>query len=188
MTRENAGVAVRMPMTATAHSRRRIEERLGLRFPRLVDVVGRAVWRLPRRSRLRRRLVYRFVRVAWEAFNRDDLDAMFMLYHPDVSAIHPPEWGTIGVQTTLHGREERVRYQKELSEDWDSLRFEPHELIELPDNRLVSLGRMRGTGRASGVAVDTEWGAVLTMSDARVVHERIIQSHSKALEAVGLSE
>lgn len=188
MTQGSADAVVRMPMTAMVRSRRRIEESLGLRFPRLLATLGRMLWRLPRGSRLRLRLVHRFVRLAWEAFNRNDLEATFMLYHPDVSATHPPEWGTIGVETTLDGRDERVRYQENLAEHWGSLRFEPQELIELADDRLVSLGRMRGTGRGSGVAVDTEWTAILTIADGRVVHERIILNHAEALEAVGLSE
>ena len=68
-------------MTPTAHGRRRLEERLAVRFPRLFDSFLRATWTLPR-SRLRRALIHRLVRLGWEAFNREDLEVAFLPYHP----------------------------------------------------------------------------------------------------------
>ena len=177
---------VRTPMTTTAHPRRRLEERIALRFPRLFDFFARAIWRLPK-SRLRRALVRRSMRVAWEAFNRGDLEVTFLPYHPDCQSTFDPKMTTLGLEPGTHSLDERIRFQQRVIDEWDEFRFEPSELIESGD-RLLSIGRMRFTGRSSGVPVDTEWVAILTTLDGRVVREQIFLDHAEALEAAGLSE
>ena len=185
MSEENVEV-VRTPMTTTVHSRRRLEERLALRFPRLLDFFAKAIWRLPK-WRLRRALVRRSVRTGWEAFNRGDLDATFMLYHPGCESIFPPEMATLGIESGTHTRDERIRAQQRYIDEWDEFRFEPSELIESGD-RLLSVGHMRFRGRSSGVPVNTEWVAMVTTLDGRVIREQILLDHAEALEAAGLSE
>ena len=177
---------VRTPMTTTVHSRRRLEERVALRFPQLFDLFARAIWRLPK-SRLRRALVRRLVRTAWEAFNRGDLEVAFLPYHPDCLSTFAPEMTTIGLEPGTQSLDERIRFQQRVIDEWDEFRFEPSELIEFGD-RLLSIGHMRFTGRSSGVPVDTEWVAILTTLDGRVVREQIFLNHADALEAAGLSE
>jgi hypothetical protein len=81
MSMEHVDV-IRQPLAPKARSRRHLEERLAVRFPRLVALVARAVWRLPRGSRLRRAIVSRVVVYGWAAFNRGDFDVSFALYHP----------------------------------------------------------------------------------------------------------
>jgi ketosteroid isomerase-like protein len=176
---------VRTPMTPTAHGRRRPEERLALRFPRLYNSVSRAIWGLPK-SRLRRALIRRLVRTSWEAFNRGDLEAAFLPYHPDCQSIFPPGMTTIGLEAGTFDRDERVRFQQRVIDEWDEMRFEPSELIEMGD-RLLSIGHMRLRGLSSGVPVDTEWVAMITTVDGRVMQERIFTDHAAALEAAGLT-
>jgi len=53
MSQDNVEI-LRQPLTAAPHSLRRLEERLGLRFPGLLALVDRLVRGLPPRSRLRR--------------------------------------------------------------------------------------------------------------------------------------
>ena len=69
MSEENAGI-VRLPVAVKDSTGRRLEERLGLRFPRLTALIARAVWRLNPESRLRNSLIRRFVRLGPEANNR----------------------------------------------------------------------------------------------------------------------
>jgi ketosteroid isomerase-like protein len=176
----------RAPMTPTAHGRRRLLERAGLRFRRLFNFFAKATWQLPK-SRLRRALIRRWVRTSWEAFNRGDLEATFLLYHPDCQSIFPSEMATIGLEPGTYDRDERVRFQQRVLDEWDELRFEPSELLDF-GNRLMSIGHMSLRGLRSGVPVDTEWVAMLTTLDGRVVREQIFLNHAEALKAAGLSE
>ena len=175
-----------MPMTTAAHGRRRLEERLAVRYPRLFDSFLRATWRLPR-SRLRRALIHRLVRIGWEAFNREDLEVAFLPYHPNCQSIFPSEMATIGLEPGTYDRDERVRFQKRVIDEWEEMRFEPSELIDFGD-RLMSIGRMRFRGLDSGVPVETQWAAMFTMPNGRVIREQIFLDHAEALEAAGLSE
>jgi ketosteroid isomerase-like protein len=180
--------AVRSPMGSANHSRRRLEQHLGVRFPRLLIGFARRIWRLPP-GRLRRALVSRNVRTAWEAFNRRDLDAAFMLYHPDCESIFPDELRTVGFSVPgTDNRNDRVRVQREGFADWGgSLHFKPEELIEVGD-RLLSIGRMAATGPGSGAQVDMEWIAVLRILDGRAIREEIFFDRREAFDAAGVSE
>jgi ketosteroid isomerase-like protein len=174
-------------MAATSRAHRSVEERLGLRFPRLLALTARIVWRQPSR-RFRWAATRRFLGLAWASFNREDYEAMFMLYHPDAESVGADVWGTIGVELRTHGRAERLAYQRGIRADWKTLRFEPEEMIGVDRDHLVSTGRMRGMGRASGATVDTFWAVLLTFKDGTVRREEIFLDKAEALEAAGLSE
>jgi ketosteroid isomerase-like protein len=178
---------VRLPMEKTTHPRRRLVERIALRSPRLRDFVARAVWRLPN-QRLRRAALRRFVRTSWEGFNRGDLDVAFLLYRPDCESIYPPQFTTLGLEPGTHDLEERMRSQQSVLDEWAEFWFEPEELIDLVDGRLLSTGRMKGIGLSSGAPFETEWSAIVTIRDGRVIKEEIFVDHGEALEAAGLAE
>jgi ketosteroid isomerase-like protein len=172
-------------------SRRRLEQQL-VRFPRLVALLGRAIWRfyllLPPRSPLRRAIVRRYTQQSAEAFNRGDLEATFAIYHPDLESILDPRLPIPGVEPVLRGREARVHFQERWNAEFRAWRWEPDEAIDLGDGRLLVVGRMGGSGSTSGAAVDTECGFLVTVSAGLVIREQIFLDRGEALEAGGLSK
>jgi ketosteroid isomerase-like protein len=186
MSPENVEV-VRQPVAVRAQSRRRLEERLALRFPRLLALVARAVWRLPPRSRLRQATIGRAVQLGTEATNRGDYEAAFGLYHPDCEAIFPPQIIGLGEDPLYRGREGRIGVQRRWTAEWGELRFEPEEVIDL-DPRVLVIGRMKGSGVCSGAAFDNDWAVLLTISAGRVIRDQLFIDHGEAFEAAGLSE
>jgi ketosteroid isomerase-like protein len=186
MSEENVEIA-RRPMAETSRTRRSVEERLGVRMPRLLTLAARIIWRQPSR-RLRWAAARRALRLGWASFNRDDYEAMFMLYRPDTESVGADVWGTIGVEMRTHGRAERLAYQRGIAADWERLRFEPEEMIKVGDNQFLSVGRMKGVGRASGATVDTPWAVLFTIEDGTVRREQIFLDKDEALEAAGLPE
>jgi ketosteroid isomerase-like protein len=179
---------VRQPISVRARTRRRLDEYLGVRFPRALNLIARAVWRLSPRSRLRRALLRRAIELALEATNRGDYEAAFGgLYDADCEIITPAQLVTVGVESRTHGREARRHLQTEWRADWGEFRFEPDELIDLGD-RLLLVGRVKGSGLTSGAAFDNEWANLLIVSAGRVIREQPFFSHEEALEAVGLSK
>jgi ketosteroid isomerase-like protein len=185
MSEENVEI-VRQPISLGAHSRRRLEERLALRFPRVLALGANAAWRFRPSSRLRRALLRHSVRLGFEASNRGDHEATFILYHADCESIVPAQLASLGEPGT-RGREERIRWQRRWSAEWGEFRFEPKEVIDLGDRQLV-VGHIRGSGSSSGAAVDSEWAALFTSSAGRVFREQVFLDHGEALEAAGLSE
>jgi ketosteroid isomerase-like protein len=184
----NDGEIVRQPLALEGRSRRRLEERLMVRFPRVLALVSRAVWRLPTRSRLRLALTRRAVISGWEAANRGDFELALALYDPDVETIFDRRMVEIGFEPAYAGRESRLAVQRRATAEWGEWRFEPKELVSIGVDRLLTLGRMNGRGLVSGAAVDIDWGALFTTFDGLVIREQIFLDRGEALEAVGLKQ
>jgi ketosteroid isomerase-like protein len=107
-----------------------------------------------------------------EAFNRRDLDAVLVGYHPDFEFYPPREGAEAGLSEPCYrGRAGYLRYVSELSEVWGAdIRVEPTELIDLGDRR-VTLGYAPGRGQASGVVLTETFAAVVTLKHGRVIRE-----------------
>ncbi len=133
---------MRQPIGLRTQSRRRLEEGLALRFPRVASFLVRSVFRLPPRSRLRQAIVRRDVQLGFEATIRGDYEAAFMLYSSDCEVAPAPELVGFGFDLVYHGREERARFQGEWVAEWGEFQFEAEEIIDLGDDRLLVLGRM----------------------------------------------
>lgn len=72
-------------------------------------------------------------------------------------------------------------------EAWENVRWEPEEIIDLDDARVLVVSHVRMRGRASGVAVDATGVQLWTIKDGEATSVKLYQSKSDALEAVGLS-
>ncbi len=70
---------------------------------------------------------------------------------------------------------------------FDDLRIELKELIDAGRD-VVAVTRHRGTGRASGVAVEALVAYAATVEDSKLVRLRIFNTKTQALEAAGLRE
>jgi ketosteroid isomerase-like protein len=187
MTQESVRM-VRQPMAAATRSRRRLEERLGLRFPGVVAFLGGFVWRLPPHSRLRQAFLRRAATMGCEAANRGDFEATFVLYDQQVELVPDPRFIELGFDAVYRGRAERIRFQQRWSAEWGDFQFAPEELIDLGDGRVFMRGRTVGSGLTSGAGFDNNWAVLLTFSEARIVREQFFFDHAAALEAIGLRE
>ena len=156
-----------------------------MRFPGALTFLARTVLRLPPRSRLRQALVRRIVQLGYEATNREDYEAVFMLYHPDVEHTTPPLFAGLGNESVTRGREERVRFQRRWAAEWGEVRFEPEEVVDLGDRVLV-VGRVKGSGLRSGASVENEWAQLFTLSAGRVIREQAFIDRGEGFEAAGL--
>ena len=188
MSEENVEI-VRMPIAVSSTSRRRVVERLIVRFPRITAFVVRRVQRLSSRSRLRQNLLRRFFRQGTEAINRGDYRAVFMgFYSADAQLVPASNVVGLGLEGT-RGREDRIAFQERWIAEWGEFLFEPEEIVDLGDGRRVMMiGRIRGTGLSSGATFNDQWGVIFTISDGQVVREEVFFDHAEALQAAGLSE
>jgi ketosteroid isomerase-like protein len=186
MSQENVDV-VRHPMAVKAQSHRRLEERIALLFPRTLAWLRARIERLPTDSRLRQVLLRRTLHLGIEALNRGDYEAIFGLhYHPDCE-FEFTKLDTLGLEGT-RGREDRIRFQERWIAEWGEFRFEPVEMFDLGDHRLLIVGHVQGAGLSSGAAFEEEWAALLALSAGWVIREDAFFDHAEALEAAGLSE
>jgi ketosteroid isomerase-like protein len=123
-----------------------------VRFPALGAFVNRHVMRLPAGNRIRRTVVWRSFRMAYEAFSRGDFEAAFAQLHPDVEW-HTP--ATFPYTEVLHGRDAVLEwYGTRWASSWDWWESEPEKIIDRGDRTIIIHAVTRGRGVASGVDVE----------------------------------
>lgn len=96
MSQENIDV-VRNPLRVREQSNRTLDQRIALRLPRLAAACARLLSKLARASRVRQAALCRGVRLALEAYNRRDLDAVFAPW----SAEFGQDWWTLHAEPQL---------------------------------------------------------------------------------------
>jgi ketosteroid isomerase-like protein len=186
MSQENVEV-VRQPLQLRERSSRTLDQRLAMRFPRLHAVQARLLFRLPPRSRLRKAALNRAVRLALEAYNRRDLDAVAIGFHPDLEYYPYREFVEAAlVEPCYHGPAGYRAYITSTYEVWGAdVRLEQGEVIDLGD-RLVLLADMPMRAQASGVSLSERYASVVTVKDGRVIRQRDFLNQAEALAAAGL--
>jgi ketosteroid isomerase-like protein len=111
-----------------------------------------------------------------------------------------PAWETLHehVEVRDHdimdGREYRGHgdVRRWLFEDWASAwseyRAEPQEYIDVDDQRVVAVFRIKARGRASGVEIEREDAMVYVVRDQKIMRIDYYNSKQQALEAVAGSQ
>jgi ketosteroid isomerase-like protein len=178
---------VRKPLRVSERSRRTLDQRLSLRFPRLAAAYLRRIGKMPPGSRLRQATLWRDVRLGVEAYNRRDLDAVAIGFPPDLEYYPYREFVEAGLaEPCYHGPTGYRTYIEGTYEVWGAdVRLEPTELIDLGD-RIVMLADMPMRAQASGIPLGETYACVSTLKDGRVIRQRDFLDHAEALEAVGL--
>jgi ketosteroid isomerase-like protein len=188
MSQEHAKV-VRKPLRVREQSRRTLDQRLSLRFPRLAAAPFRLIGKLSPASRFRQAAVWRGTRLALEAYNRRDLDALGIGYHPEFE-YHPArkfvEAGLL--EPSYRGLEGHKQYVASTAEVFGAeVYVKPVELIDAGE-RIAVLANVPMRAQASGVQLTEAFALVSTLKDGLVIRTQEFYDYAEALEAVGLSE
>jgi ketosteroid isomerase-like protein len=188
VSQENVEI-VRQPLRARQRSSRALDQRVSLRFPWLGAATARLIGQMPPTSRLRRSALARAVRLASEAYNRRDLDAVVIGWHPNCEYLPGREWIEAGlVEPCYRGLKGYREYVATTSEVWGAENYLiPLELIDLGD-RFVVLANVPTRAQASGVSLTEAFAYVATLRDGRPIRFQEYFDHAEALKAVGLEE
>jgi ketosteroid isomerase-like protein len=89
-------------------------------------------------------------------------------------------------QGTYHGREGVARFLSHIPETWSNFRVIGEEFIDVSEDKVLVLSRLKGNARIGGAPFEQEVAHVWTLHDGKVVHMRIYRDRAAALEAVGL--
>jgi ketosteroid isomerase-like protein len=124
------------------------------------------------------------------AINRGDAEELVEIADPDVDYL--PYLGSLsGEHGAYHGHDGLRRYVGDLAEAWSSYSVEIYELQDLGDDVLMR-GRLRATGRSSGLDVDAEMAWLHSFRKGtglgRYTRLRFFSTKAEALVAAGLSE
>jgi len=121
------------------------------------------------------------LRDAYEAFNRGDFDAVVSLAHPEVEYVRP------GVEGSLKGAE-AVRAWME-PDAFDTQKVEALDL-EVNGNKVLIRQRTFARGAGSGIELDTESWAVLTLEQGLVTRAEVflLDDEDQARRAARMAE
>jgi len=123
------------------------------------------------------------VKAAYDAFNREDWDAVFKDAAPGCETDFSR---AVGPWRGVFGLDQIRRVVEEFGETWESARWEPHEFIEAGDLVVVP-GTQHVKGRG-GIEVVARGAFVWTIRNGAIERVSMYQERQDALEALGLSE
>jgi ketosteroid isomerase-like protein len=121
------------------------------------------------------------VRRAYEAFNREDWDAAYACFHPEI------EWHTYenAPEAGLyHGREAVRAYNERLFEPFARIVHELEEAVPAGDH-VVTVTRQRAWPKAAGGEVDVRFSELYTVRDGLLAERRSYPGKKEALRAIG---
>jgi ketosteroid isomerase-like protein len=126
------------------------------------------------------------VRLAYEAWNRDDVDAALLLIHPDAEWRGPGDL-FLGIEGGYRGHAGIREWWDAIKEPWKS--FESHiERTLEKDDIVVTVVRFEAVGRESGVTVELPFVNAWELRGGLIVKFSAYHSLDEALEAMGLRE
>jgi len=189
MSRENVATYPVAPLRRRRFKRRRLDERLLLRFPRLASAVRSAVFRLPVGSRLRRAIFSTACRQGFDALRRGEYEAMAAVCHPEVETTYLTAPGEkVGdLETEYKDREGLIQSLRSWSEAWSDWALEPNEMVDFGD-RLLVRGLFVGRGKLSGVTTEQSGAIMFTVRRGWITTQRVYLGTDLPLEAAELSK
>jgi ketosteroid isomerase-like protein len=125
------------------------------------------------------------VRLAFDAFNRRDLDAAFELMNEEVVFIAPTA-DIANEGEPYRGFEGMRKYYSDVERVWEQLEVTARELREVGEAVLV-IGRVYGRGEGGYISDSpTQW--VFKIQEERIVRIQVFTNRAAALAEVGLEE
>lgn len=125
------------------------------------------------------------VKRAISAFDSRDIESLAPLMTDD------HEWfGALRASVeggSYRGRQGMERYFADAAGTWASFSSVIDEFHDLGD-RVLSLGRLEGRGKASGIAVDSPFAMISELRDGKISRTLAYLDQSEAIKAAGLEE
>jgi ketosteroid isomerase-like protein len=142
---------------------------------------------LPPSSRIRQAALWRAVRMGIEAYNRRDLEAASLAFHPRLEYYPYREFVEAGLaEPCYHGPAGYRAYITATYEVWGTeVLLYPTELIDMGD-QLVLLADMPMRAQASGIPLAEQYATVATVQDGMIIRQRDFLNQAEALAAAGL--
>jgi ketosteroid isomerase-like protein len=121
------------------------------------------------------------VRGMWEAFLRNDPDAVHAAFDPDV------EWDGTNLPDgkISRGYDAAVEHVARWAEMWETWEVELEDVIDAGEDRVVAFTRERGRSKA-GVSVDERHSELYVVRDGKIVYRKGFSEADQALVEAGL--
>jgi ketosteroid isomerase-like protein len=125
-------------------------------------------------------------RAALEAMKHGGFDEALAYVDPGVEFEPPDE--ALERPSSFKGHDALRERWRTLMEPFEGLRLEPVEFIDVDDETVITVFRLRVRGKASEVPVEAEPAYMLAIRDGKIMRMRAYLQKDQALEAAGLGE
>ena len=124
-------------------------------------------------------------REAFDAYNREGINGILRFLDPEVEWRNPADSPLAGV---FIGHQGVLEWQRLADQAFETMRFEPERIDELPDGRTLAVSRFRFRARASDLDTEVAFVHLITWRGGMATTVRMFTSETAALEAVGREE
>jgi ketosteroid isomerase-like protein len=123
------------------------------------------------------------VRRAIDFFNRGEIDRAL----EDTDDDFEMDWSnSIGpLKGVYRGRRQVLELWASFWEAWQEVRWDPEEIIDVDETRVILVNHVRMRGKGSGVEVDATGVQLWTIGDGKGQSVKLYQSKEDALAATG---
>jgi ketosteroid isomerase-like protein len=122
------------------------------------------------------------LRRGFETFNREGVDAILDLLHPEFVAVTTPD---VALEPdTYRGYAGLRRYFAAFDDVMEDIRFEPGEFVDAGDKVIVSFV-LKARGKGTGIEVEQQAVQVWTMRDGKALRVETFPDLDSASRAVG---
>jgi ketosteroid isomerase-like protein len=125
------------------------------------------------------------VRACFEAWERGGVDAVAQFWDPQI------DWrsaeGALDDVGVIRGVEAMRAYAQDWLDEFEDVHFELEEVIDAGE-QVVSVQRITGRAKASGVATELRYAVLNTIRNGKVVRGREYWTRAEAVEAAGLAQ
>ena len=120
---------------------------------------------------------------AVDAWNEDGIEAVLPFLDPEVEW-HPPQES---MEPGVYRGHVGVRdYVGRLGEVFGERRIEPVDVIDVDEERVISVIRLIARSEKFGTEIDAVWAWLITVRGGKAVEVRLFTDRAQALEAAGL--
>ena len=96
-------------------------------------------------------------------------------------------WAESPVTGPYHGHDGVARWWEDLADAFQEYRWELQSIEPVDDRRCVTVQRIAGRFRHTGIDLDIVWGAILTVREGKILSAVGYASPGGAREAAGLA-
>ena len=125
------------------------------------------------------------VKLGIEAFRQGNWELVQENSHPDLVIVQPPE---VPDAKSYRGPRAFADAAADWPSQWEDFKLELVELIDVDEERVISVTRHHGRGAESGIEMDFTVAYLHTLRDNKLARLDMFFSRAQALEAVGLRE
>jgi ketosteroid isomerase-like protein len=95
-------------------------------------------------------------------------------------------WAESPIPGPYYGHEGLRRWWDDLGDAFEELRWEPQSLDSIDDDRCLTVQRLVGRFRHTGIEMDAAWGSIVTLRDGKILSAVGYATPGEARRAAGL--